>query len=86
MPINKYGVLKGKAIDMMNGQGSRPHFQVKIIDDDLFRIAIDVKSQEEPSTVLYYLDEDFNHILSFKDLGTLSPGFQDLESRPGGLH
>ena len=85
MPINKYGVLKGKAIDMMNGQGSKPHFQVKIIDDDLFRIAIDVKFQEEPSTVLYYLDEDFNHPI-IKGLGTLSPGFQDLESRPGGLH
>ena len=84
MPINKYGVLKGKAIDMMNGQGSKPHFQVKIIDDDLFRIAIDVKFQEEPSTVLYYLDEDFNHPI-IKGLGTLSPGFQDLESRPGGI-
>ncbi len=84
MPINGYGVLKGKAIDMMNGQGLRPHFQVKISDDDLFRIAIDVKSQEEPSTVLYYLDEDFNHPI-LKDLGTLSSGFQNLENRPGGM-
>ena len=50
MPINKYGVLKGKAIDDINGQGSSPHFQVKVSDDDLFRIAINVKSQEEPST------------------------------------
>jgi len=53
MPIKRYGVLKGKAIDTMNGQGSKPHFQVKVSDEDLFRIAIDVKSQAEPSTVLY---------------------------------
>lgn len=84
MPIKGYGVLKGKAIDTIEGQGLNPHFQVKIIDDDLFRIAIDVKSQEEPSTVLYYLDEDFNHPI-LKDLRTLSSGFQGLESKPGGL-
>jgi uncharacterized protein YukJ len=57
MPINGYGVLKGKAIDMLNGQGLNPHFQVKVSDDDLLRIAINVKSQEEPSTVLFYEDE-----------------------------
>jgi uncharacterized protein YukJ len=84
MPINGYGVLKGKAIDTINGQGLHPHFQVKISDDDLFRIAIDVKSQEEPSTVLYYADDDYNHPI-LKDLVTLSFGFQELESQPGGM-
>ena len=84
MPINRYGVLKGKAIDTRNGQGSSPHFQVKVSDEDLFRIAINVKSQEEPSTVLYYADEDFKHPI-LKDLVTLSFGFQELESRPGGM-
>jgi len=84
MPLNRYGVLKGKAIDMKNGQGSSPHFQVKISDDDLFRIAINVKSQVEPSTVLYYADDNFNHPI-LKDLVDLSFGFHDLESRPGGV-
>ena len=69
---------------MINGQGLNPHFQVKVSDDDLFRIAIDVKSQEDPSTVLYYVDEDFNHPI-LKDLMTLSIGFKSLESRPEGM-
>jgi uncharacterized protein YukJ len=84
MPIKRYGVLKGKAIDTMNGQGSKPHFQVKVSDEDLFRIAIDVKSQAEPSTVLYYVDDDFNHPI-LKELMELPFGFQELESQPGGI-
>jgi uncharacterized protein YukJ len=84
MPLNRYGVLKGKAIDMKNGQGSSPHFQVKISDDDLFRIAINVKSQVEPSTLLYYADDNFNHPI-LKNLVDLPFGFHDLESRPGGI-
>lgn len=84
MSLNRYGVLKGKAIDLKNGQGSSPHFQVKVSNDDLFRIAINVKSQVEPSTLLYYEDDNFNHPI-LEELVTLSFGFQDLESRPGGL-
>lgn len=84
MPLNGYGVLKGKAIDMKNGQGSSPHFQVKISDDDLFRIAINVKSEVEPSTLLYYADDNFNHPI-LKDLVTLSFGFHGLEGKPGGM-
>lgn len=84
MPIDRYGVLKGKAIDTKNGQGSSPHFQVKVTDDDLFRIAINVKSQMEPSTLLYYADEDFSHPI-LKDLVNLPFGFQELEGRPGGM-
>ncbi len=84
MSIKNYGVLKGKALDSINGQGSSPHFQVKVSDDDLFRIAINVKSQEAPSTVLYYLDEQFNHPI-LKDLGPLPFGIHALESQPGGM-
>lgn len=84
MPINGYGVLKGKAIDMLNGQGLMPHFQVKVSDDDLFRIAINVKSQEEPSTVLFYEDDDFKHPI-LKDLVNLPSGFKDLKSQPDGM-
>jgi len=84
MPLNGYGVLKGKAIDTRNGQGSSPHFQVKVSNDDLFRIAINVKSQVEPSTVLYYADEDFSHPL-LKDLVNLPFGFKELESKPDGM-
>lgn len=84
MSISRYGVLKGKAIDMKSGQGSNPHFQVQVSDHDLFRIAINVKSQEEPSTILYYADEDFCHPI-LENLVKLPFGFQELESKPGGM-
>jgi len=84
MPLKQYGVLKGKATDTRNGEGRNPHFQVKIADNDLFRIAINVKSQVEPSTLLYYVDENFSHPI-LRDLVTLPFGFQELESKPGGM-
>lgn len=84
MPIDGYGVLKGKAIDMLNGLGLNPHFQVKVSNEDLFRIAINVKSQEEPSTVLFYEDDDFNHPI-LKDLVNLPSGFKDLKCQPDGM-
>jgi uncharacterized protein YukJ len=84
MPINSYGVLKGKAKDSLNGQGNSPHFQVKVSNHDRFRIAINVKSQEQPSTVLYHLDENFDHPI-LQDLQSLPIGFQALESKPGGM-
>ncbi len=84
MPIDKYGVLKGRAKDTRNGQGNSPHFQVKVSNHDRFRIAINVKSQESPSDVLYYVDENFDHPI-LKELQSLPWGFQKLDSRPGGM-
>ncbi len=83
MPINNYGVLKGKAKDTREGQGKSPHFQVKVSDHERFRIAVNVKSQVEPSTLLYYVDENFDHPL-LKYLLPLPFGFQKLESVVGG--
>ena len=84
MPIDKYGVLKGKAKDSINGQGNSPHFQVKVSNHDRYRIAINVKSQDSPSDDLYYVDENFDHPI-LKDLQTLDFGFQKLDSKPGGM-
>jgi uncharacterized protein YukJ len=55
-----------------------------VSDHDQFRIAINVKSDVEPSTVLYYVDEHFDHPV-LKDLATLPFGFHSLESKPGGM-
>jgi uncharacterized protein YukJ len=83
MPINQYGVLKGKAIDSKNGMGRNPHFQVLLIDDNYkHRIAINVKSKKEPSELFYYVDEDFNHQM-LDELGSLPLGFNEIESKPG---
>ncbi len=33
MSLKQYGVLKGKAINKIIGQGSSPHYEVHLIDD-----------------------------------------------------
>jgi len=85
MSLKNYGVLKGKAIDSREGMGSSPHFQILIVDDDLrHRIAINVKSKVEPSELLYYVDENFDHPM-VAELESLPPGFHELPSDPGGV-
>ena len=85
MSIQKYGVLKGKAIETKKGTGNSPHFQILVSDDKLlYRIAVNVESQEPPSDVLYYVDENFKHPI--KDLLEPMPkGYNLLESKPGGM-
>ncbi len=85
MSIQKYGVLKGKAIETKKGTGNSPHFQILVSDGKLlFRIAVNVESQEPPSDVLYYVDEAFQHPIM--DLLELMPkGHHLLESKPGSL-
>ncbi len=85
MPLEGYGLLKGKAIESKNGVGDNPHFQVLVVDDELrHRIAVNVKSSVAPSELLYYVDEDFDHPM-IEELMVLPFGFVDLESRPGGM-
>lgn len=84
MPLEKYGVLKGRAIARRLGEGASPHYQIHIIDDDLdYRIAVNVKSAQSPSELLYLIDEQFRHPL-LADLGGLRLGFTLLPSQPGG--
>jgi uncharacterized protein YukJ len=46
MPLKKYGVLKGTAIDRRFASGANPHYQVHIVDDTVdYRIAVNVKYQ-----------------------------------------
>ena len=85
MPLENYGVLKGKAIDSKNGVGSKPHFQILIIDNEFrYRIAVNVKSGVEPSVLYYYLDEEFDHPIR-EELENMPFGFHLLESIPGGI-
>jgi uncharacterized protein YukJ len=85
MPVNNYGVLKGRPIDRRLGAGPRPHYQVLISDgQDLHRIAVNVKSALAPSELKYILIEDFQHP-TLGDLQGLADGFQLLPARPGGL-
>ena len=83
MPLKAYGVLKGRPIDRKLGQGSKPHYQVRIVDDNThYRIAINVKSQLSPSELLYRIDEQFSHPL-LSDLKQYDLGFTPLLSTAG---
>ena len=83
MPIAKYGVLVGRAIQNRLGTGDSPHYQIEMVDDDTdYRIAVNVKSQESPSEVEFLVDEHFQHPILDK-LPTTS-GFHPLPSEPNG--
>lgn len=84
MPLNSYGVLKGRPISSRLGAGSSPHYQIHMVDNTTdYRIAINVKSKLSPSELLYLVVDDFRHPI-VKELATLSPGFTRLESKSGG--
>jgi uncharacterized protein YukJ len=85
MPLKNYGVLKCQAIERKLGEGSTPHYQVLVTDTKVkHRIAINVKSKESPSELLYFVDDKFNHPI-IKGLVKLNYGFNQLDSKPGGL-
>lgn len=85
MPLNGYGVLKGRPIDRRLGTNANAHYQVHVIDDDTdYRIAVNVRSQLSPSELEYLIDDDFAHPIT-EGLLALAPGFHALPPRPGGL-
>jgi uncharacterized protein YukJ len=82
MPLKNYGVLKGRAISSRLGAGQSPHYQIHIVDDTTdYRIAINVKSQLEPSELYYLVDEQFQHPL-IESVSGLELGFHPLLSAP----
>lgn len=87
MPIANYGVLKGKAFDRKKATSQNEHFQILINrGNNPHRIAINTKSSEAPSEVLFYANDDFNHDITDAILQAALPnGFTALSSQPGGL-
>ncbi|MFC4618732.1 DUF2278 family protein [Camelliibacillus cellulosilyticus] len=81
MPVQNYGVVKGKAIKTKPGNDDSPHFQVLIQDekDTLYRLAINIKSQSYPSNVLYFVSEDFNSS-AITELPKLASGFTAVKN------
>ncbi|MBD2448472.1 DUF2278 family protein [Nostoc sp. FACHB-152] len=85
MPLKNYGVLKCRAINRKLGEGPSPHYQVLVTDEkQKHRIAINVKSQQSPSELLYFVDENFSHPIT-RELQELDFGFHELPRKPGGL-
>lgn len=84
MPLKQYSVLKGRAVDARQGSGSSPHYQVQVSDDsDLYRIAVNVQSQDG-SEVHFAVIEHFDHPL-LAMLADLEFGMHAVPSRPGGV-
>ncbi|WP_191565481.1 YukJ family protein [Metabacillus idriensis] len=80
MAVEKYGVLKGFAIESrMERDDNTPHYQVHMIDeeDTHYRIAVNVMSSSEESEVLYLVDEQFSAPKT-SDLLALPYGFTAL--------
>jgi uncharacterized protein YukJ len=84
MPLNKYGVLVGRAVDCRREGGTdSPHYQVRVdAAGTSYRIAVNVLSQESPSELLYLADDDFRHPVTVGVAG-LSEGWHDLPPRSG---
>src|SRR5574340_243157 len=84
MPLQNYGVLKGRPINRILGSGANPHYRVHVIDETTdYRIAVNVRSAVLPSEVEYLIDSHFQHpFLPLCD--ARASGWHPLESRPGG--
>lgn len=84
MPIRGYSVLKGRPIDLRQGSGASPHYQVLIADDaDQYRIAVNVQSSDG-SMVQYLVRSQFEHPIC-DVLAELPLGMRAIDSRSNGL-
>jgi uncharacterized protein YukJ len=84
MPLRQYSVLKGRPVDLRQGSGTSPHFQVLVVDDtERYRIAINVQSQDG-SEVLFHVNPRFDHPM-LEQLAELGAGLHAVPSRPGGI-
>ncbi|MFC0554575.1 DUF2278 family protein [Planotetraspora thailandica] len=86
MPLRSYGVLAGRVVDRRReGSTDTPHYQIHLVDSGgtAYRAAVNVRSQQEPSELLYVADEDFRHPLT-ETLPEAGSGWTALPSHPGG--
>lgn len=85
MTISGYGVLVGRAVAAKAEAGQQsPHYQVQVNAAGTdYRLAVNVRSAQNPPDLLYVADETFAHpVLSA--LTALPQGFTPLPSQPGG--
>jgi uncharacterized protein YukJ len=86
MPLRSYGVLTARVVGRRReDDDDTPHFQIQLADDrgTRYRAAVNVKSQQSPSELLYLVVEDFRHP-AVDLLSGLPGGWTPLPSGPGG--
>lgn len=82
MSLSNYGILKGIPTHYRNSWQANNHYQVRIsTGNDFFRIAVNVRSKENPKDLFFAIIDNFQHpiIDLVKDLGM---GFTDIPRRP----
>lgn len=81
MPLQSYAVLKCRVLEGREGQNQSPHYQIHASDQNNihYRIAVNIHSQTNPSDLLYYCDEHFEHPIIQKMSG-LDDGLTPLNS------
>lgn len=86
MPLpDTYGVLKGRAVERKEELSHDPHYQVHIDSaEGPYRLAINVLSQDSPSELEYFIDDNFQHPIT-AGLLELSEGFTPLSAGPNTL-
>ena len=58
MSLKHYGVLKASPVDRRLGTGENSHYQILVVDDnDRYRLAVNVKSKQAPSELMYLIVE-----------------------------
>ncbi|TCC63150.1 DUF2278 family protein [Kribbella pittospori] len=88
MPLKTYGVLVGRAVGVRReGDSDTPHYQIRLVDDARvdYRIAVNVKSKEFPSELLYRVHEDFRHPVTAQLIG-LARGWHRLDTGAAGVN
>lgn len=86
MPLSHYGVLAATAVERVReGAVDTPHYQIHLRDEHgtHYRAAVNVKSQQAPSDLLYLVDDRFRHPLT-NLLPTTPAGWTPLPPGPGG--
>jgi uncharacterized protein YukJ len=85
MPLKSYGVLVARAVERRREGGTdSPHYQIRLADGvgATYRAAVNVRSQEAPSELLYLVDDDLRHPLTGA-LSGLDPGWHVVPARGG---
>jgi uncharacterized protein YukJ len=82
----KYGLLKCCPTDCLFGSAqTNQHYQIlAIADKEQYRVAVNVQSEDMPSTLLYFVKENFQHPIIDK-LTDADWGFQLVPKEPDGL-
>jgi len=84
MPIPKYAVLVGRAVDRRFATTKSNHYEIKISSaGQTYRIAVNVQSADG-SEVLYAMRDPFQHPM-LAQLAALADGHHPLASAAGGL-